>query len=201
MKSNAKSFFIGGGVTLLFGLIIFYFTFGFPSTSEFDIPTSENKKIIAMFDEQLEKSISNHTKSSFYPGYLETSHIRARNFLNSITKLESYSRYGVTSSRPHNAIEMKIFFKNGTKVEKVYTGLSSSHVMPPPLLLSITLKDGKTQKVLTNGVEKKGSPEWIINDLSTLIDAAISYDQEINHDLYFPSVKTQKDFDKEWDEK
>ena len=172
-----------------------------PSISKEDIPSIDNPKIISMFDEQLEKGISNHTKSAMNPGYNETSHLRAKDFLSSITKLETYSRYGVTSTRARNAIELRIYFKNGSKIDKVYTGNSSSHVMPPPLLLSVTLEDGKTKKVLTNGVEKKGSPEWIINDLNTIIDAAIGYDQQINHDFYFAKMKTQKDFNKEWDEK
>jgi len=201
MKSTTKGLIFGLSIGVIFAGSIYYFVFGFSSSSEFDSPTIENSKIIPMFDEQLEKSIGKYTQSIMHPGYLETSHIRAQAFLNTISKLETYSRYGVTSTRARNAIELRIILKDGRKVEKIYTGLTSSHVMPPPLLMSVELDNGKTKKVLTNGVEKKGSPDWIIYDLSTIIESAIGYDITVNRDYYFGPTKTLKDFKKEWDEK
>lgn len=179
----------------------FLFTNLFTSRSEFDKPEKENPKIITMFDKQLKAKIEDYEQNSFHPGYLPTAQQHVASYLRTITKIESYSRYGVNSSRPHNAIEVSVTFKDGLVAEDLYTGQSSSHVMPPPLLISVSLENGKTTKVLTNGVEKKGAPEWIVNDLNVLIKAAIRYDEQRNRNAYYPPEKTKQDYEREWEEK
>lgn len=178
----------------------FLFTQFFSSKSEFDVTNKENSKIVPMFDKQLQANINNHEQNTFNPGYLSTAKQYVASYLKTITEIESYSRYGVTSAQARNAIEVRLKFADGTTVEKVYTGKSSSHIMPPPLLIKVILKDGKTVKVFTNGMEKSGSPEWIIPDLNNLIHAAISYDKQRNHNSYYPAQKSKQDFEKEWEE-
>ncbi|PSK94648.1 hypothetical protein [Taibaiella chishuiensis] len=56
---------------------------------------------------------------------------------------------------------------------------------------------GKVSRVWTNGAELKGSPDWITNDLNTLIKSAIPYDMDKNRNSYFLPHKTQTDFKKE----
>lgn len=167
--------------------------------SGYDTPDQENNKIVAMFNAQIESEIDNHTKSSMHPGYREESRQNAINYLSTIKSIESYARYGVTSMRAHNKLELKIMFINGELAEDVYTGLSISGIMKPALLMRVEMHEGKAVQIFTNGQEKTGSPDWIIPDLRLMINAAISYDIKQNHDHYFPPKKTEKDFQKEWD--
>lgn len=167
--------------------------------SEYDTPDKENDKIVEMFNAQVESEIDNHTKSSMKPGYTEKSRQNTINYLSTIKSIESYARYGVTSMRVHNKLELKIIFNNGKSVEDVYTGLSISGIMKPALLMRVEMREGKAVQILTNGQEKTGSPDWIIPDLRMMINSAISYDINQNYDHYFPPKKTEKDFQKEWD--
>ena len=178
----------------------FLFSEFFSAKSAFDIPDKDNPKIVSMFDKQLQVNIEDHEQNSFHPGYLPTAKQYVADYLKTLTEIESYSRYGVTSSRARNAIELRLTFADGTVAEKVYTGRTSSHVLPPPLLMKVTLKEGRTIKVLTNGMEKSGSPDWIIPDINYLIQAAIGYDKQRNKNAYYPAQKTKQDFEKEWQE-
>ena len=188
---------------LLFVSVFFFAFYGdfFTSKSEYDNVDIENTKIIEMFNTEIINEIDDHTKSDFNPGYVESSKQQTINFLSTIKSIESYARYGVTSKRPRNNIELKITFNNRKIVNEVYTGTSSSGYMEPNLLLKVFMENGKATKVLTNGIEKNGSPDWIVNDLKTLIHSSISYDIDKNHNAYFAPNKTQKDFDKEWKNK
>jgi len=198
-KSSNRIFIIL--LTTAVSLVMVYFLLAelISSKTQFDVADKENPKIVAMLNTQLQKNIDKHEKNTFHPGYLPTAKAYVAAYLKTIAKLESYSRYGVASSRGRNAIEVRIAFKDGTVAEKLYTGNTSSHVMPPPLLLSVTMNDGIAVKVWTNGVEKKGSPEWIVNDLNTLIEAAVFYDIKRNRNGYYPADKTPQDFEKEWE--
>jgi hypothetical protein len=191
--------FFGFGLVAI--LIFLFYSEFFNSKTEFDIPNKENSKIVEMFDKQIQYQIEQHTQSHMNPGYIEGSRQQTINFLSTISSIESYARYGVTSTQSRNYLEMKITFNNGTVAEKVYTGLSCSGYFEPCLLMKVFLKNGKTAKIYTNGSEKRGSPDNIINDLNTLINRAISYDISRNHDAYFPKEKNQKDFDNEWENK
>ncbi len=167
--------------------------------SGYDTPDQENKKMVEMFNAQIKSEIDNHTKSSMHPGYREESRQNTINYLSTIKSIESYARYGVTSTRVHNKLELKIMFNNGKSVEDVYTGLSVSGIMKPALLMRVEMRDGKAVQIFTNGQEKTGSPDWIIPDLRLMINAAISYDIGQNYEHYFPAQKTEQDFQKEWD--
>jgi hypothetical protein len=192
-------FFIGLLVAAVFSFLIFSEFFN--SKSEFDIVDQENDKIIGMFEQQIQYQIDQHTHGTMNPGYITGSRQQTINYLATITSIESYARYGVTSTQSRNYKELKITFNNGTISDKIYSGLTCSGYFTPCLLLKVMLKNGKTTKVYTNGSEKLGSPDAIINDLNTLIDRAISFDISRNHDSYFPKEKTQQDFDAEWKNK
>lgn len=197
-KTNLLVILIISAAAVAVGYIMF--TMFFPSRTAFDIPDKTSPKMVAMFDKQLQVNIDDHEQNSFHPGYLPTAKEHVAAYIKTITKLESYSRHGVNSSQARNAILLRITFADGSVVDKVHTGLTSSHVMPPPLLMNVSIKDGKTVSVLTNGMEKKGSPDWVIPDLNTVINAAISYDKNKNNNAYFPPTKTKQDFEKEWEE-
>lgn len=172
----------------------------FGTHSVHDEITKENKKIVPMLDEQIERVLNDYTQSTMHPGYSAESRDNAIKFLSTVKSIQSYARYGVESTQPHNHLRLKITFTNGKTVDDVYTGQTVSGFMGPALLLKAYLKDGKTENVYTNGMEKNGSPDWIVNDLYLLIDRAIGYDLSVNEHHYFPPKKTQKDFEKEWDE-
>ncbi|GAB0156728.1 hypothetical protein CHRYSEOSP005_19950 [Chryseobacterium sp. Alg-005] len=193
--------FLSALLIFIFAGVLTYVFLGdlFTSRSEFDIADKQNDKVIHMFNTQIEKQIEDHTQSTMYPGYIPESRQNTITYLKTIRTIESYSRYGVKSTQPRNYLELKITFNDGTIAEKVYTGHPCSGYMDPCLIMKVVMKDGKAVKVFTNGQEKKGSPDWIIPDLNLLIDKAISYDIQRNHDHYFPPSKTQKDFDQEWE--
>lgn len=167
--------------------------------SEFDIPDKENSKIINMFNKQIDQEIENHTQSTMHPGYISEARQNTIDYLKSIQSIESYARYGVKSTQARNLLQLQIIFNDGKTVDKIYTGHSCSGFMEPCLLLKVEMKDGKAIKVFTNGQEKKGSPDWIIPDLNVLVNKAIAYDILQNHNKYFAPQKTQKDFEKEWE--
>lgn len=197
-KTNTAVILIISAAVVVVGYILY--SIMFPSTSEFDIPNKENPKMVAMFDKQLQVNIDDHERNTFHPGYLPTAKDHVAAYLKTLSKIESYSRHGVTSSQARNAILLRLTFTNGTIAEKVYTGHTSSHLMPPPLLMSVDITEGKTIKVLTNGMEKSGSPDWVIPEINTLISSAINYDKRQNNNAYFPAAKTKQDFEKEWAE-
>jgi len=186
-------------ITFMAGM--FYIFFGDPyfSRSEFDIPDKPNDKMISMFNAEVEKEIENHTQSAMYPGYIPESRQNVIKYLKTIKSIQSTTRYGVKSTRPRNELELKIIFNNGTVAEEVYTGHTCSGYVSPCLLMKVEMNNGKAVKIFTNGQEKKGSPEWIMPDLNTLIEKTISYDIRRNHDKYFEPEKSQKDFDREWE--
>lgn len=182
--------------------ILFYFLFfevKWQQSSKFNIPDQQNDKIVKMMNIQIEKEIEDHTQSEMHPGYRPESRQTTIDFLKTIKSIESYARYGVESKRARNNLELKIIFNDGTVAEKVYTGHSCSGFLDPCLLMKVEMKNGKAIKAFTNGQEKKGSPDWIINDLNVLIEKAISYDIDRNYEGYFPPKKTENDFEKEWE--
>jgi len=182
----------------IFGIIIFDLL---PeSRTEFDVPNKKNDKIVPMFDKQLEYQINNYEKNSIKPGLLVTTKAHVVAYLKTIARIENYSRYGVNSTTSRNSILVKITFKDGSIVKDVYTGRTSSGILPPPILLAVELENGKTKQVFTNGREKEGSPDWIISDLNYLIDAAIHYDMNRNQDPYYGPNKTSEDYKKEWED-
>lgn len=199
---KTTSYFLSPWFFIILSAIIVYAFLGdlFIPRSEFDVANKQNDKIINMLNTQIENEIENHTQSPMHPGYIPVSRQNAINYLKTIRTIESYSRYGVKSTKPRNYLELKIAFNDGTTAEEVYTGHPCSGYMGPCLLMKVEMKDGKAVKVFTNGQEKNGSPEWIIPDLSILIEKAIFYDIRRNHDKYFPPYKTQKNFDKEWED-
>ncbi|MCW3159781.1 hypothetical protein [Chryseobacterium oryctis] len=188
-------------VVFVTAIVIGYILFknALPSHSEFDVIDKPNDKVVNMVNEQIERQIENHTQNIMHPGYIPESRQNTIDYLKTIKTIESYARHGVESTQPRNYLELKITFNDGTVAEKVYTGHPCSGYMSPCLLLKVEMENGKAIHVFTNGQEKKGSPDWIINDLNTLIKSAISYDMSKNQDNYFAPEKTQKDFDKEWE--
>lgn len=183
------------------GILFYFLVFEtkWNQKSKFDIPDQQNDKIVNMLNIQIDKEIEDHTQSTMYPGYSEKSRQTTIDFLKTIKSIESYARYCVESERVRNNLELKIIFNDGNVAEKVYTGHSCSGFLDPCLLIKVELQNGKAVRVFTNGQEKKGSPDWIINDLNILIEKAISYDIDRNYEGYFPPKKTQNDFEKEWE--
>lgn len=186
---------------IIFAAGIFYIFLGnlFTAPSKFDIADQQNDKIVNMFNKQIEQEIEDHTQSVMHPGYIPEARQHTIDYLKSIQSIESYARDGVKSAQPRNYLELNIVFNDGTVAKNVYTGYTCSAYLGPCLLMKVEMKDGKAVKVFTNGQEKKGSPDWIIPDLNILINKAITYDIIKNHDKYFEPQKSQKDFDKEWE--
>ena len=59
----------------------------------------------------------------------------------------------------------------------------------PAFRQKVEMEQGKVSRVWTNGVELKGSPDWITNDLNTRIKSVIHYDIDKNRNSYFPLHK------------
>ncbi len=184
-------------------LVLFYFgyTFFYNPKSAIDVIDKENPKIVAMFNKQIDVAIKDNTKSDFYPGYISASRENFILFLKSISQIQSHTRYGVTSSKTRNNFEVDILFKDGSTAKNLYTSNVCYRSLGDCLLLKVIMQNGLATQVFTNGVEKNGSPDWIVNDLNTLIEAANHYDKDRNRNNYFLPDKTKKDFKKEWEEK
>lgn len=201
MKMRVFAMTAGIVLSLGFGFYLAFYNNFFPAKSEFDIPDKENSKIVNMLNTAIENQIDDHTQTHMNSGYIPESRQNTVNYLKTIKTIESYARYGVKSKQQRNLLELKITFKNGKTTEKIYTGHSCSGFLEPCLLFKVEMNDGKATRVFTNGQEKKGSPDWIKNDLNILIDQAISHDIAENPEKYFPPKKTQQDFENEWENK
>lgn len=171
-----------------------------PNKSEWDVIDKENPKLVAMANEQFDRLIENHTKSSFYPGYNEHSHINAQKFFNSLRSAETYARHGVMSTKSRNNIYLKLEFNNGEQVKKVYTSKTATGIIGPTLMLKYYFENGKIKQVFTNGVELDGSPDWVKNDLYDYLYSTLGYDIQLNWNDYFEPSKTKSDYKKEWEE-
>ncbi|WP_294317504.1 hypothetical protein [uncultured Chryseobacterium sp.] len=200
MKKTVVSLLIAAFVIAFCGGIAFItFRNYFPSKSVFDTPNMLNDKMVNILNTEIEKEIYRHTQSVMYPGYIPEAGQNTIRYLKTIKSIESYARYGVNSTQPRNYIELKITFNDGSQASEIYTGRPCSAYIETCLLIKAEMKDGKAVKVYTNGQERKGSPDRIIPDLSLLIDKAIAYDIDRNRNHYFEPEKTQKDFDREWE--
>jgi hypothetical protein len=169
-----------------------------------DVPLPKLKtKVTAKEELAYRKLVDEYSKRGITQceSCLTTAQANVRAYLKTISTIESYARYGVTSTKPRNKIELKITFINGEVADEVYTGVSCSGYLKTVFIMKVFLKEGKTIKALTNGVEKNGSPDWILNDLNTLIEGAISYDIQKNRNAYFLPEKNKNDFNKEWEDK
>ena len=193
--------FIVLGVSIPLISIYFFYTFFYTKKSPFDVVDKENPKIVAMFNKQIAVAIKDNTQSDFYPGLIKESKQNFINFLNTISQIQSHTQYGVASSKSRNKLEVDITFKDGTTAKNLYTSNTCYSAYGPCLLLKILMKNGEAVQVFTNGAEKNGSPDWIVNDLNTLLEAANSYDRGRNRTNYFPPDKNKTDFEKEWEEK
>lgn len=169
------------------------------SKSPLDVPDKENPKMVALFNRQLDYHLGQYDTVQC-PGCIAAAQQRVAAFYQSLKTIESHTRYGMQSSRAHNAIEVKLTFNDGTVADELYTGISwnGSPMLGAPLVLKADMAQGKVTRVWTNGVELKGSPDWVIGDLNTLIQSAIHYDMNKHHNSYFPPEKTSADFKKEW---
>lgn len=189
-------------IVIILSSLILGFLFNdiiFPRRSAYDKADKPNDKMIPMFNAAIEREIDDHTQSDAHPGYIPGSRQRSIDYLKTIKYIEGYARYGVESTRPHNYLELKIGFADGKIAEEVYTGQSVSPLVGIAVLMKVEIDNGKVVKVYTNGQEKKGSPEWVIPDINTMINKAIAYDIDQHHDKYFPPQKTSKDFEQEWE--
>ncbi len=187
---------------ILIGAGVFFITLFWifkSDKSKFDVINKENPKMVDMSNIQVERALKDHTHSVMYPGYIEESGLNAKKYLSTIKSIEKYSRYGVMSTQSRNNVYLKIVFNSGKIVDDVYTGETVNGILGASLLIRVHLKDGKVFKVETNGIEKKGAPDWVINDLYNLFDDAIGYDIKTKPTNYFPPEKTSKDFEKEWE--
>jgi hypothetical protein len=198
---------IGVGLALV---ALFFITYEFMSSkSEFDMVDKENSKIVVMMNEQIKYNVNQYNTNdsdAFGPvsnckTCLPTAKKKVEDYLKTIKQVESYARYGVTSTQYRNLIELKITFNNGVVVNNVHTGAPCSGYGTPHLLLKVLMQNGTATQVFTNGVEKNGSPDWIINDLNVLARYTIYNDVSQNRSDYYIPEKSKVDFDKEWDEK
>jgi hypothetical protein len=186
-------------ILVVVSLLILFSDIIFSSRSEFDVVDKPNDKMVAMVNTEIDKEIDNHTQSASHPGYIPESRQNVVRYLKTLRSIEGYARYGVRSTKPHNYIELKLTFTDGSSKKEVYTGYSVSGFMGPSILMKVDMENGRAVKVYTNGQEKKGSPEWVIPEINMLINTAIAYDINQHHNNYFAPEKTQKDFEKEWD--
>ncbi len=191
INTNKKGLTISILIGLILSVFLIFFIYAefFNHITAFDIVDKENDKIITMFDKQIQIQINEHSKRNISLGYIQGSRQHTIDYLATISSIESYARYGITSSQSRNNLELKITFTDGKIVDKIYTGVNCSASFEPHLLLKVLMKSGKTAKVYTNGSEKGDSTNDIINDLNTIINSAISYNISKNHDDYFISKK------------
>lgn len=174
------------------------FTYVMSKSDEFDslskIATSDAQREVY---ENLSKSFD---KDGFRAPYIREAKANATAYFHSIASIESYARYGVTSSQPRNMLELNIIYQAGKEAKKVYTGMSVNGMVGANVLFKILLKDGKVTQAYSNGVELKNPPDWVKNDIRNVIHAAMSHGVQNNQSGYYPSEKTASDIEKEWDE-
>lgn len=167
--------------------------------NEFDNVDKENAKLVLIFNNELSKEIERY-KTGWYPGAIPTAYTRIENFFKSMQQIETHTRYGFSSSKNHNGIEIKVTYTNGNVVDNIHTGerWNGPILIGPSMLIKMQFENEKLSKVYTNGVEMKEGPEDAKIQLHDLIENLINYDMQQNRDLYFRPIKTQSDLDSEW---
>lgn len=167
--------------------------------NEFDNVDKENAKLILIFNNELSKEVERY-KTGWYPGAIPTAYTRIENFFKSVQQIETHTKYGFSSSKNHNGIEIKVTYTNGNVVDNIYTGerWNGPILIGPSMLIKMQFENGKLSKMYTNGVEMKEGPEDAKIQLHNLIENLINYDMQQNRDLYFRPIKTQSDLDAEW---
>ncbi len=165
-------------------------------TEEFDsLAKASTIELQKQFYQDMSKKFDN---AIFESPYIREAKTNTQNFFNSIVAIESYARYGVMSQRVHNQLELNITFENGSKATKVYTGQSLNGLMGPNVLLKILMKNGKVTQAFSNGLELNNPPDWVKNDIITIVKSTMSFDITRNHNKYFKAQKTKDDVKEEW---
>lgn len=169
--------------------------------NEFDIVDKENEKLISLFNTAYNGERKMNSGDEFSPGCKKTAPIRIDSFFNTIKEIETYTKYGVASSRLRNGVLIKIVYADGKIEDGIWcnTSWSGKYLVGSPLLLKIYLENGKAKKILSNGVEKETSPDATYNPLHNIIENLIKFDMGRYHDDYFLDVNNKTNIKKEWD--
>lgn len=138
-------------------------------------------------------------KPVFNSNYTQEAKSNAQKFLGTISMIESYARYGVMSDRVHNKLELKISFIDSAEADDISTGKSIYGKTGPNVLFKILVSQGRVTQVYSNGVELKNPPDWVINDIKTVVESTLSYDIARTPDNYFKAGKTKDEIKQDWE--
>lgn len=169
--------------------------------NEFDIVNKENEKMIPLFSSAYNDEKKMYRGDQWSPGCKKTAPVRIDSFFSTIKEIETYSMYGLASSRLRNRILVKLIYVDGkTKIDiPTSNSWSGKYLGEYPLLLKFYLENGQIKKALSNGVEMNSSPDGTQNPLHNLIETLIKFDMDEHHSDYFLDTKTNSDLKKEWD--
>jgi hypothetical protein len=167
---------------------------------------AESDKMLAQMDamqESMKAKMAEKMKGvGFNAIYNQQAPKNGDTYFKTIKEVETYARYGTESGDKFNHVEIRITFANGIVADKIYTGnrVLQSFGMGAQFLTKFIFEKGRVVRSYTNGAELQGGPDYVINDIRTVIEKVTHYDWEANHNKYFLPEKTQSDYKKEWDE-
>jgi len=194
MKITKSKFILG--ILVLAGTFCFFYLKDFSIKNELDTPNKSNDQAVEIFNNEVEFQIEGLRRSLAKPMIAEGEK-NLYDYMKTIKTIETYARYGVNSTENRNQLRVKVTFNDG-KILDQHTDLSCSGNFEPCLLIKVEIKDGRAVKVFTNGQEKKRSPKDTRNNISAFVSKVFTADLVANNDKYYPPKKTEKDFEKEW---
>jgi hypothetical protein len=181
-------------------IVYFFIKMKGPHRGPFDIVDKENNKVGLLFEKTIEKEKAS-IEHGFYSGIKPTAVQRLDDYLKTIQFIELYASHGTESDYKFNYLEVNIVFKNGQKVNKLFTGqrVLQAFDMGAQFLVKMELNNGKVVKALTNGVERNNTPDYITADLELIKKAVLRHDMQTKGSFYYYAGKTEADIKQEWD--
>ncbi|MFL9833574.1 hypothetical protein [Chryseobacterium terrae] len=165
--------------------------------SKFDKIEQPNDKLVSIFNDEVDHQIKTLAKDIAKP-MIPEGEAHLKDYLKNIKTIETYAKHGVTSTQNRNYLRVKFTFNNNQTIEKNTDRSCSGNSSEPCLLIKVDMQDGKAVKILTNGQEQKNSEHEAQQYIAEVLEKIFIEDLINNNERYYPPIKTEKNFENEW---
>ncbi|MBK9236803.1 MAG: hypothetical protein IPO19_12585 [Rhodoferax sp.] len=157
-----------------------------------------NAKLVAMFNERLERALDRLTPSHA-PGLSPLAAHSARAFLSGVAELTQHCRYQHRVT-VHNLVVFDLTLNDGSVAKDLYSGgqRCPGADMPGVPILRIRFKDGRAVEITSDGSERQALPATVVPALDQIIKHVISYDQGLRPGAYFKASASTADMHMAW---
>jgi hypothetical protein len=162
-----------------------------------DIP---NPKLVELLNTSLNQQV-NAMITFTMPGLLPQAADNTRVWLHQINEVVARCRYGPGNHGKRNLLEYDITLRSGEVLRDVFTGRRCLYPERPPLVMRVRFESGQVREVLTDGRERKTSPDAAMGEINQFAESVAHADFDRHPALYFRAAKTPEDIAREWETK